>query len=157
SRGLGGSPIDATSASKRLCTRRSRSAQKSRANADAECESMVCLTPPAWCSSTRPATSTVRLRGCCLPGERLIGYAPHGHWKNDHAGLRDRAMVAPLALKGAINGSRVLAYVKLFLLPTLNPLSSSFSPARLPHACNLQGSPNGLMRDGLRIGLVDDP
>src|SRR6267142_2862581 len=42
-------------------------------------------------------TSMVRLRGRCLRGERLIGYAPHGHWKTLTfvAGLRHRAMVAP--------------------------------------------------------------
>jgi hypothetical protein len=39
----------------------------------------------------------VRLRGRCLRGERLIGYAPHGHWKTITfvAGLGQRAMVAP--------------------------------------------------------------
>jgi hypothetical protein len=50
-----GLTIDATSASKKLFTRRSKSAQKLRANADAGCESKVCLTLPAWCSSTRCA------------------------------------------------------------------------------------------------------
>jgi hypothetical protein len=38
----------------------------------------------------------VRLRGRCPRGERLIGYAPQGHWKilTLVAGLRQRAMVA---------------------------------------------------------------
>ena len=38
-------------------------------------------------------TSMVRLRGRCRRGERLIGYAPLGHWKTITfvAGLRVRA------------------------------------------------------------------
>src|SRR5271156_1441116 len=66
-------------------------------------------------------TSMVRLRGRCPRGERLIGYAPHGHWKTITfvAGLRHRAMVAPLVLEGAMNGPMFLAYVKQCLVPTL--------------------------------------
>jgi hypothetical protein len=46
---------------------------------------------------TWTSTSMVRLRGRCLRGQRLIGYAPQGHWKviTFVAGLRERAMVAP--------------------------------------------------------------
>jgi len=56
-------------------------------------------------------TSMVRLRGRCPRGERLIGYAPHGHWKTLTfvAGLRHRAMVAPFVLEGAMNGPMFLA------------------------------------------------
>jgi transposase len=66
-------------------------------------------------------TSMVRLRGRALRGERLIGYAPHGHWKTLTfvASLRHRAMVAPFVLEGAINGAMFLAYVKQGLVPTL--------------------------------------
>src|ERR1700704_4148961 len=66
-------------------------------------------------------TSMVRLRGRCPRGERLIGYAPHGHWKTLTfvAGLRHRAMVAPFVLEGAMNGPMFLAYVKQGLVPTL--------------------------------------
>jgi hypothetical protein len=39
--------------------------------------------------------------------------------ENDHAGLRDHAMVASFALEGAINGPMFLAYVKQCLVPTL--------------------------------------
>jgi putative transposase len=47
-------------------------------------------------------TSMVRLRGRCPRGERLIGYAPLGHWKTITfvAGLRIRAMVAPFVVEG---------------------------------------------------------
>ncbi|MGA8886257.1 MAG: transposase [Pseudolabrys sp.] len=60
-------------------------------------------------------TSMVRLRGRCPRGERLIGYAPHGHWKTITfvAGLRHRAMVAPFVLEGAMNGPLFLAYVRV--------------------------------------------
>ena len=63
----------------------------------------------------------VRLRGRCPRGERLIGYAPQGHWKiiTFVAGLRQRAMVAPFVLEGAINGPMFLAYVKQCVVPTL--------------------------------------
>src|ERR671931_1989147 len=59
-------------------------------------------------------TSMVRLRGRCPRGERLIGYAPLGHWKTITfvAGLRVRAMVAPFVVEGAMNGPMFLAYVK---------------------------------------------
>src|SRR5262245_63858696 len=57
---------------------------------------------------TWTSTSMVRLRGRCRRGERLIGYAPQGHWKviTFVAGLRERAMVAPFVLEGAMNGPR---------------------------------------------------
>lgn len=66
-------------------------------------------------------TGMVRLRGRCPRGERLIAYAPHGHWKTITfvAALRDRAMVAPFVLEGAMNGPMFLAYVKQCLVPTL--------------------------------------
>ena len=66
-------------------------------------------------------TSMVRLRGRCPRGERLIGYAPLGHWKTITfvAGLRIRAMVAPFVVEGAMNGPMFLAYVKQCLAPTL--------------------------------------
>jgi hypothetical protein len=61
----------------------------------------------------------VRLRGRCPRGERLIGYAPQGHWKvmTFVAGLRQRAMVAPFVLEGAINGPMFLAYGKQCVVP----------------------------------------
>jgi transposase len=66
-------------------------------------------------------TSMVRLRGRCPRGERLIDYAPHGHWKTITfvAGLRHRGMVAPFVVDGPMNGPIFLAYVKQCLVPTL--------------------------------------
>lgn len=66
-------------------------------------------------------TAMVRQRGRAARGERLIGYAPHGHWKTITfvAGLRNRGMTAPFVLEGAMNGPMFLAYVRQCLGPTL--------------------------------------
>jgi hypothetical protein len=56
-------------------------------------------------------TKMVRLYGRSPRGERLIGYAPHGHWKTITfvAGLRLRRITAPFVLEGAMNGPMFLA------------------------------------------------
>ena len=66
-------------------------------------------------------TAMMRLRGRAPRGKRLVGYAPHGHWKTITfvGGLRQRGMTAPFVLEGAINGPMFLAYVKQCLVPTL--------------------------------------
>src|SRR5215475_10096206 len=66
-------------------------------------------------------TAMVRLRGRAPRGGRLVGYAPHGHWRTITfvGGLRQRGMTAPFVLEGAINGPMFLAYVKQCLVPTL--------------------------------------
>ena len=63
----------------------------------------------------------VRLRGRCARGMRLVGYAPHGHWKTITfvAGLRHDRMVAPFVLDGPMNGPTFVEYVKQCLVPTL--------------------------------------
>ena len=70
---------------------------------------------------TATSTNMVRLRGRCPRGERLIDHVPHGHWKmiTFVAGLRRRAMVAPLVLDGPMNATTFLAYLKECLVPTL--------------------------------------
>ena len=52
-------------------------------------------------------TSMVRPRGRCERGKRLLGYAPLGNWKmlTFIAGLRNRGMIAPFVLEGAMNGA----------------------------------------------------
>src|SRR5215831_10047187 len=60
---FGGSSIDATSASKKLCTLRSKSARRSLASADVGCEGKGCLTRHNWCSSTK-AGRTPAWCGC---------------------------------------------------------------------------------------------
>jgi hypothetical protein len=75
---------------------------------------------------TATATNMVRFRGRCPRGERLIDDVPHGHWKTVTfvAGLRRRAMVAPLVLDGPMNATTFLAYLKECLVPTLKPAIS---------------------------------
>jgi transposase len=70
---------------------------------------------------TSTNTAMVRLRGRCRRGERLVDYAPHGHWKTITfvAGLRQRGMTAPFVLEGAMNGPMFLVYVRQCLVPTL--------------------------------------
>ena len=66
-------------------------------------------------------TAMVRLRGRASRGERLVDYAPQGHWKTITfvGGLRQRGMTAPCVIVGAMNGQMFLAYVKQCLVPTL--------------------------------------
>ncbi|MFD2185151.1 IS630 family transposase [Rhodoplanes azumiensis] len=70
---------------------------------------------------TAVTTSMVRLRGRSPRGERLLAFAPHGHWKTITlvAGLRRSGMVAPCVIDGAMNGETFLAYVEQCLVPTL--------------------------------------
>jgi transposase len=70
---------------------------------------------------TCTTTNMVRLRGRAACGERLVGYAPQGDRKmiTFVGGLRQRAMVAPFVLEGAMNGPMFLAWVKQALAPTL--------------------------------------
>ena len=70
---------------------------------------------------TATSTNMVRLRGRCRRGVRLVGYAPHGHWKTITfvAGLRHDRMVAPFVMEGAMNGLTFVEWVRQFLVPTL--------------------------------------
>jgi len=69
---------------------------------------------------TATTTNMVRLRGRCRRGARLIGYAPHGHWKTITfvAGLRHDRMVAPFVMEGAMNGLTFVEWLRQFLVPT---------------------------------------
>lgn len=72
---------------------------------------------------TAITTSMVRTSGRCQRGDRLVDYAPHGHWKTITfiAGLRHDKMVAPFVIEGAMNGDAFLAYIEQCLAPTLRP------------------------------------
>lgn len=63
-----------------------------------------------------------RLRGRAPKGRRLIGKAPHGHWKLTTfiAALRHDRITAPMVTEGPMNGEMFLAYVLAFLVPTLS-------------------------------------
>jgi transposase len=71
---------------------------------------------------TAISTNMVRTRGRCRRGERLVDYAPHGHWKTITfiAGLRHDELVAPFVIEGAMNGETFLAYIEQCLAPTLH-------------------------------------
>ena len=68
-------------------------------------------------------TNLVRQYGRCLRGQRLVAYAPHGHWKTTTfvGALREVGLTAPMVLDGAMNGKAFLAYVQQVLTPTLKP------------------------------------
>ena len=52
------------------------------------------------------AGNMLRLNGCNPRGERLVSDAPMGHWETVTfiAGLRQTGIVAPMLIKGAMNG-----------------------------------------------------
>lgn len=68
-------------------------------------------------------TNMAPRRGWGPRGERLIGKAPHGHWRTLTfiAALRVDRIDAPCLFDGPINGQKFLAYVERFLVPTLKP------------------------------------
>jgi transposase len=70
---------------------------------------------------TAVTTKMVRPNGWSPRGERLIGEAPVGHWETLTfvAGLRNTGIVAPMMIKGAMNGEAFLAYIEQCLVPTL--------------------------------------
>jgi transposase len=70
---------------------------------------------------TAITTNMVRLNGWSPRGERLVGDVPMGHRETVTfiAGLRHAGMVAPMLIKGAMNGEAFLTYIERCLLPTL--------------------------------------
>ena len=54
-------------------------------------------------------------------GQRLIGYAPHGHCKTATfiGALRFDKLTAPMVIDGPINGNAFTEYVRQLLAPTL--------------------------------------
>lgn len=69
------------------------------------------------------ATDMAQRYGWAQRGDRLIGKAPHGHWKTTTfvAGFRHDRIVAPLAIPCPMNGAIYRAYVEQFLLRELAP------------------------------------
>src|SRR4051812_12424966 len=64
----------------------------------------------------------VRLNGWDPRCDRLVTDATMGHCWNTvvfGAGLRQTGVVAPMLIKGAMNGEAFLAYIEPSLLPTL--------------------------------------
>jgi transposase len=70
---------------------------------------------------TAVSTNMVRPNGWSPRGERLVGHVPMAHWKTMTfiAGFRQTGIVAPMVIKGAMNGEAFLAYIEQCLVPTL--------------------------------------
>jgi transposase len=70
---------------------------------------------------TAVTTNMVRRNGWNRRGERLVGDVPMSHWETLTfiAGFRQVGIVAPMVIKGAMNGESFLAYVEQCLVPTL--------------------------------------
>jgi transposase len=68
-------------------------------------------------------TNMAPLRGWGPKGERLRGYAPHGHWRTLTflGALRTSGLTAPCVFDGPTNGEAFLAWTRQFLLPVLSP------------------------------------
>lgn len=66
-------------------------------------------------------TKLVKATGWAPLGERLVDYAPFGHWQTQTfiAGLRHDRLIAPWVIRGAINRQRFDLYVETQLAPTL--------------------------------------
>src|SRR5664279_3173486 len=63
------------------------------------------------------------LRGWGSKGDRLRGFAPHGHWQTLTflGALRCDQLTAPCVFDGPINGECFRAYVAQQLVPVLRP------------------------------------
>ena len=68
-------------------------------------------------------TNMAPLRGWGPKGERLRGFAPHGHWRTLTflGALRCDRLTAPCVFDGPINGQCFSAYVEQQLVPVLRP------------------------------------
>jgi transposase len=68
-------------------------------------------------------TNMTPIRGWAPRGKRLIGKAPHGHWRTLTfvGALRIDRIDAPCVFDGPINGESFLAYVEQVLAPALKP------------------------------------
>ncbi len=66
-------------------------------------------------------TNMIKTSGWAPVGQRLVDYAPFGHWNTQTfiAALRCDGLTAPWVIKGAINRELFNAYVETQLAPTL--------------------------------------
>lgn len=72
---------------------------------------------------TGAATNMVRRYGRSPRGERVVGYAPNGHWKTTTfvAGLTSQGLIAPLVVDAPMNRAIFTQYVRQFLARELRP------------------------------------
>src|SRR6201987_3884903 len=88
-----------------------------------------CIREQGWLDTTRlvfidetaVTTNMVRLNGWGACVGRLVADAPMGRWETVTviAGLRQTGIVAPMVIKGAMNGEAFLAYIEQCLVPML--------------------------------------
>src|SRR4029079_8856401 len=71
---------------------------------------------------TAVTTNMVRLDGWSPRGERLVADDAMGHWETVTfiAGLGQAGIVAPMLIKGTMNGDAFLAYIEQCLDPNVN-------------------------------------
>jgi transposase len=68
-------------------------------------------------------TKMVRLHGRCLQSQRLVDFAPAGHYSSSTllSGMRLDGIVAPMLIDGPVNGETFAGYVEDCLVPVLEP------------------------------------
>lgn len=72
---------------------------------------------------TAVTTNLTRLRGRAKRGERLTMDPPFGSWGTQTliAGLTQEALIAPWVIKGAMDGTAFVAYIREVLVPEIAP------------------------------------
>ena len=96
--------------------------QEARAGQAGSTARLACLTQPTGVyRRNRDFDQHGAASRRCPRGQRLIAHVPHGHWKTITfvAGLRRRAVVAPLVLDGPMNATIFVTYLKECLAPKL--------------------------------------
>jgi transposase len=68
-------------------------------------------------------TKMIRLHGRCPQSQRLVSFAPAGHYSNSTlmSGMRLDGIVAPMLIDGPVNGETFAGYVEQCLVPALEP------------------------------------
>jgi transposase len=68
-------------------------------------------------------TKMVRLHGRCPQSQRLVAFAPAGHYSNSTllSGMRLDGVVAPMLIDGPVNAETFAAYIEQCMVPMLEP------------------------------------
>jgi transposase len=68
-------------------------------------------------------TKMIRLYGRCPKSQRLVDFAPAGHYSNSTllSGMRLAGIVAPMLLDGAVNKETFATYIEQWMVPALEP------------------------------------
>lgn len=76
-----------------------------------------------WLDEFGAATNLQRTHGRAPPGERVVAFVPHGHWKvvSTIAAMTTRGVVASVSFDGATDTDTFVAFVQETLLPALRP------------------------------------